>query len=278
MGPGIVCAQCSAYQQFDREVWASAMLFAHAVGDLGGCGPEGRFPHPAIWIGEVNPHRALGKSETFAIHDDGAGFKLEAAPGVPACSTCDQLPELRMGSSHVTASCSHCRVESQYALPAGLEHVASSVLAVVSEEQRLDRAEVRVQQTSGGLQALACPKCGGALSASNTRVLTCPYCGTASFLPVHARAKGPGYLAAPIVFWVAFRGPSAARVALERPRVEDKPNPLAGLLGRGLKPLPGIELAPVRPGPDFAQLGVTTGLTALALGVGYLIAEAAGWI
>jgi Zn finger protein HypA/HybF involved in hydrogenase expression len=277
MGPGITCAQCGGYQQFDHAVWGAALLFAHDVGELGGYGPEGQFPHPTLWIGEANPYRAIGRSETFATHEDD-DFKLEASPGAPACAGCDALYDLRTDASGLVARCPRCGVESRYTLPASLAQIAPAVLAALSEEQRLDRVEVRVRQTTEGLQALACPKCGGALSASNTRVLACPYCGTASFLPVHARAKGPGYLAPPIVFWVAFRGRSTARVALERPRVENKANPLAGLLGRGLKPLPGIELAPVRPGADFAQLALTLGLTALALGVGYLIAQTAGWI
>jgi hypothetical protein len=147
---------------------------------------------------------------------------------------------------------------------------------VVADEQRQGHTEVRVQQSPTGLQVLACPNCGASLEASSARSLVCSFCKTTSFLPTQARIRGPGQLVEPIVFWVAFRGPSPTRTALERPRALEPKLNLS--LGRGIKPLPGIALAPVRPGLDVAQLALTIGLTLGALGVGFVVALMADWL
>lgn len=75
------------------------------------------------------------------------------------------------------------------------------------------------------------------------------------------------------MFWIAFEGPSLERQKIETPvhvQVKDDRGAGAVVFGRGLAPLPGIELAPRAPGPDLRQWGLVLSLTAAALGVGYL--------
>lgn len=164
---------------------------------------------------------------------------------------------------------------ARYAIARGVAELAPMLRAVVSEDQRIDRRDVRVQQVDAGLVALTCPQCGAAVKAESGQTVTCAYCRTVAFIPPRARPRGPSRIVKPIDFYASFEGPSPERAALEAPK---PPDPVArigakakGLFARGLTPLAGIELAPKREGLDVKQLAVTTSLTALALGAGYLV-------
>src|SRR5262245_44848647 len=61
----VECAHCGLRQRFDIEDWQPALELAHAVADLAGPNPEGRSPHPAIWIGSDNPYATIGDRTTF---------------------------------------------------------------------------------------------------------------------------------------------------------------------------------------------------------------------
>lgn len=276
MSGGAECAQCGSFQHVDRGAWGSKLAFAHAVADLAGPHREGRTSNPEVWIGDANPHAKVGLTETFAATSDDA-LAVEVAPGHPVCRRCHAPCTVRFEPGGVATSCASCGTFARYGTPPQLSQSAPAVRGVVADEQRADRPEVRVAQGDAGLVTLACPNCGAALRPSNAQTIECGYCHTLAFVPVRARARGPGQLASPVVFWIAFSGPSAMRTELEQPKASGgKLN--AGLLSRGLSPLPGIELAPARPGLDVRQLALTTGLTAGALAVGYAVALAAGWV
>ena len=267
---GVHCAQCGAFQRFDRTGWIAALAFAHEIGDLAGPMPEGRFPHPRIWIGDDNPHRMIGQTGTFADKDAGP-IHVQAASGYPVCARCPALLDLHFEGARLTARCASCRDVNTYELPAEAMGYSSALRAVVAPEQQMERRFVRAQETQAGLVALLCPQCGAAVRPTDATTVTCAYCGTVAFLPSRMRSRSGGQIVQAPIFWVAMQGPSPEREALEqrRPKVDAGKKKALGILSRGFSPLLGIELADVKPGLDGRQLALTVGLTALALALGF---------
>jgi hypothetical protein len=266
------CAQCGSLQRFEPDRWSGGLEHARTVGDLGGPNPEGRAPDPAIWIGEDNPHRNIGVTETFGKHD-AAPFALEASPGWPVCRRCCVPLECAVQGTQVATRCPGCGAQARHDVPGMLQErgATTGLAGVVSDENRVDRREIRVQATAAGPVALHCPQCGAAVqsvgAASNT--IECPYCKTLAIIPPRARPRDQGTLVKPAVFWIAFRGRSPARVTLTTPISPAAAGKVTQVFSRGLKPLPGIDLAPRKPGTDVRQWIFTLAMTVLALALGY---------
>ncbi|MSP23873.1 MAG: AgmX/PglI C-terminal domain-containing protein [Myxococcales bacterium] len=285
---GVNCSQCGAFQRFDKEAWRDALIFAHDIADLAGPEREGRFPSPLLWIGDDNPHRLLGVTETFASKDF-CQIHMEACAGFPTCKRCRVPLEVRLAADKCATTCPRCQERAEWALPAEARNFHRALNAIISSEQRLDRKCVKIQATQAGLAALLCPQCGGAVRPGVGDTVECPYCHVHAFLPIRARARDGGALAAAPVFWLAFRGPSAMRAVLENPPAHMSTPGTANLLavlgrknalrlssGRAMTPLPGIALAPPRPGLDVRQFALTLGLAALALVGGATLATLTG--
>jgi hypothetical protein len=272
------CAQCGSLQRFDPSAWGDGLAFARAVGDLGGPHPEGRYPSGDVWIGDINPYREVGSTKAFATRQD-ERVSIDACPGFPVCRSCRQPLECQIAGTRVQTRCGGCGMVAQYAIPSASSSFGPDLRGVVSEEHRLERREVRVQTTQSGVAALTCPQCGAALHGIAGPLVECAYCRTLAFIPPRARPRESGRLVAPSVFWVAFAGPSPERVELEAPGRPPAEKPTKAkavqILGRGLAPLPGIELAPRATGIDVKQWTLVVVLTALALGVGYVVMLAA---
>jgi hypothetical protein len=272
MGDGVDCAQCGSYQRFDNGAWRGGLAFAHAVGDLAGPHPEGRFPSADVWIGDLNPHANVGVTVTFATEEKD-GVRVEACPGFPVCRRCRALLEVRVERGVTTTRCAGCGAQARYALPTSLS--SESARAVVAEEQRLERREVKVQATATGLVALTCPQCGAAVKPLDGTTVECTYCRAIAFVPPRARPRGPERIVEPIVFFVAFEGPSPPRAELERPKPPDEKkttkDKAKNAISRGISPLPGIDLADPKPGLDVRQLALTLGLSAVAITAGYFL-------
>jgi hypothetical protein len=179
--------------------------------------------------------------------------------------------EVRIEGNMAVTQCPICREQGRFELPAEARGFLAALVGVVSAEQRIDRQSVKVQQTQAGLVALLCPQCGAAVRPADGDTVECSYCKAVAFLPARVRTRGGGQIVQAPIFWVAIRGPSTKRAELEQPRPEATKNAMkaaAGVLKRGISPLPGIELAPPRGGLDWKQLALTVGLTALALLIG----------
>ena len=78
----VECAHCGLRQRFEVQHWAPALGVAHAVGDLAGPAPEGRRPHPSLWIGSENSFARIGDTHTFERTTQGE-LTLEASSGHP---------------------------------------------------------------------------------------------------------------------------------------------------------------------------------------------------
>lgn len=277
----VECAQCGQAQRFDVEAWHEALAFAHGVGDLAFPLPEGRLSHPAVWVGDDNPHLRVGHTEVFAEHRqssvqviDGVtvhrSLFIEAAPGHPTCEGCRAPMEVELRSTGAEASCRQCGSRFGYQLPAGAERYCEGLAGVVADIHRSDQRRARLETTADGPVSLKCPECGGALPATRERLLKCGYCGTGSLIPAQARLRDAGQVLTPDIWWLAFRGPSKRREALEEPPAPEKKKPKTKL-EKARAGMTDLELAQEKPGRYVPQLLLNLLLPSAALAAAVVV-------
>jgi len=288
----IDCAQCGVRQRFDTDSWGEALAFAHAVGDLAGPDPEGRAPHPGIWIGGDNPHQNLGQSETFGVfrqtgmHSvDGLeiprSLRIEAAPGQPTCRACHvALKTTVTGEGRVETVCPRCQTTATYVLPKGATSVTAhaALLGVISDEHRTDRPRAQ-ESSSGDARALSCPSCGGPLKlAPHDRLAHCEFCKTTCVIPARALVRD-GQVPKPALWWQLFSGLSAKRRELLTETGEQRIGSIAlppvfaptSLKTAPIGGAPGVYEAPAAPGLKIEQMLFTLGIGSLAVAIGYVV-------
>src|SRR5262249_38772865 len=108
-GGAVECAHCGLRQRFEVSSWGPALAMAHAVGDLAGPSPEGRSPHPTLWIGSENPYARVGDTRTFEHGSKGEDVSIDAAPGHPVCHACQTpLAATVTGTGAVSTRCPGC--------------------------------------------------------------------------------------------------------------------------------------------------------------------------
>lgn len=283
----VECAQCGQAQRFDVDAWHEALAHAHALGDLAYPLPQGRYLHPDIWI--ESPYLAIGSTDCFAEHRQSSAFErdgmtiqrslfIEAGPGQPVCADCRVALTVEVDARGAHTRCEGCGATATYKLPGRGKSLAAGLVGIVGEAHRTDRLRAKMESSAGGPVALNCPDCGGSLPATRDRVLTCEYCGTASLIPAQARTRDAGQVLKPDVWWVAFRGHSAKREALEAPThvIEQKKKGaqgVEGLVGLAQKPKPEthLELGDPRPGRYGFQLMLNLGLPTIALLIAVIV-------
>jgi hypothetical protein len=279
----VECGHCGLRQRFDVEQWKHGLTFAHNVGDLSGPMPEGRNPHPVIWIGSENTHVETGVSRTFE-HETFGVLAVDAAPGHPVCGRCREplgLSVPRPGT--VQTLCHRCGDRATHGISDAVRALYPSLVAAVSEEIRCDRPKARTTSTAAGVMALTCPSCGAPLELKETgTVHTCGYCKASCVVPHQSVARALRRTPEPSIFWLLFQGLSETRSALLSPPSPDGPDmgeaakkALAMLKLRKAAPVgesPGVYEAPEKKGFNGLQALVTVGLAALALSIGLVIA------
>jgi hypothetical protein len=279
------CACCGLHQRFDVEAWREVLAFAHAVGDLAGPSPEGRHPHPTLWIGSENPHAHVGDTETF----DRRGVvcsnevSVDAAPGHPVCRACHVPLAMQIrGPGAVATQCPRCADRAEYTVADAARRLCGSLLGAVAHEHRTDRPRARAAPTKEGVIALACPACGAPLSVTGTgRLQTCSFCKASCIVPARNASQRGGDAPAPEVWWLLFQGASQKRRELEAPTEEDTSAVKAAI--NLLKPggdsapvgdAPGVYSAPEVRGIYWPQVGLTVLLGSVAVAIGFGIFEA----
>ncbi len=276
------CAHCGLRQRFDATAWGAALGFAHAVGDLAGPNPEGRAPDPVIWIGDLNPHAAVGVSKAFAHAGEASGaLDIHAAPGHPVCRRC-RVPLSTSVSTPgtVTTRCPTCSEEASYTLVDASRAAYSGLIAAVADEHRTDRPRAQPMPTQSGVVAIKCPGCGAPLSVQGTeKVQTCAYCKASCFVAGKNLARFLNRTPEPEVWWVLFQGPSGERSKLTaaEPEAEAAGKNVLAILKPGARTdtvgdKPGVYEAPEEPGIHWPQVLLTVLLGTLAVAVGYFIA------
>ncbi|APR81719.1 Hypothetical protein A7982_07068 [Minicystis rosea] len=280
----VECAHCGLRQRFDVSSWPAALGFAHAVGDLAGPLPEGRNPHPWLWIGSENPYVAVGDSATFERVESGA-LSIDAAPGHPVCRRCHVPVAVHVtGPGAAETRCPTCGDTARYAITDDARKVAESVVAVIADEHRNDRLRAHAVATQAGVMALKCPSCGAPLGVPDSGgIATCTFCKAACIVPARVRTRARNETPEPDVWWILFQGASAKRRELEAP-VDNAP---AGIAPFNFKKLmgarpdapigdaPGVYDAPEVPGIYWPQVALTALVGTVAAGLGVLIYELA---
>jgi len=277
------CVHCGLRQHFEVSAWVPALGFAHDIGDLAGPAPEGRCPHPTLWIGSENPYQGVGDAVTFAQLPRNAysALSIEATPGFPVCAACHVPLDVTVtGPGACTTACPRCGVRAVYALPDGARNLDELMVAVIADEHRTECPQAQRTTTQAGVTALACPSCGGPLRLAGTgRLQVCAFCNASCIVPARHFARNEGAQRPPDVFWILFRGPSPKRAELEQPVPAQAA--AAAVAMSLLKPqaaatdtignTPGVYEAPERPGIHWPQVLLTLALGTVALIVGWLV-------
>lgn len=274
----VECAHCGLRQRFEVPQWTPALEFAHAVGDLAGPLPEGRNPHPTLWIGSENPYDGVGVRHAFE-HAESGVLSIDAAPGHPVCKRC-RVPLvasiLRPGA--VETRCPTCGDLAKFNANDQGRSLCPSLVAVVADEHRSDRPRAQAQPTQTGVTALKCPSCGAPLGMPDSGgMATCTFCSAACIVPARVRARARHGTPEPDVWWMLFQGVSAKRRELQEPTDDGAPGPAVKALrliklGGDQTPIgdaPGVYDAPEVPGIYWPQVAVTavTGTAAAVLGL-----------
>jgi hypothetical protein len=275
----VECAHCGLRQRFEVGVWRPALELAHSVGDLAGPQPEGKNPHPAVWIGSDNPFARIGDTATFE-HTNINAVSLDAAPGHPVCEKCGEPRHVLLsGPGACQTRCPSCGDQATYAISDASRQLYGGVLAVVSDDHRSDRPKASTNTTAAGVMALNCPSCGAPLTLEgNTSVQTCAYCKTSCVVPHRSLSRALHVAVEPAIWWVLMRGISPKRAELLR---HDKKQGettvqaiklLKGVTGpKALGEAPGVYEAPEIKGWNFAQMLFTMAVAAVALLIAFVV-------
>jgi hypothetical protein len=279
----VECACCGLRQRFEVDAWREALDFAHAVGDLGWPPPEGRHPHPTLWVGSENPYLTVGGTLAFASVDgiSSSGVAVDAAPGHPVCGACHVPLTTQVTAPGVlTTQCPRCGDRAAYAVGDEARRLSGSLVAAVAHEHRTDRPRARTLATQSGVVALTCPGCGAPLSlTSGGRLQVCAFCRVACIVPARSLALRGQDTPKPEVWWVLFQGASRKRRELEAPTEGTsgttataalallKPGPRGAPIGDA----PGVYEAPEVRGTYWPQLALTLLAGSVAVLLGFVL-------
>jgi len=277
----VECAHCGLRQRFDVSSWTPALDFAQAVGDLAGPLPEGRNPHPTLWIGSENPYAGVGDTGTFERTESGA-LAIDAAPGHPVCRKCQVPVTVTVTAPGAAATrCPTCGDTATYALADEGKNLSSALVALVADDHRNDKRRAQAAPTQAGVMALACPACGAPLGLPDAGgIAPCTFCKIACIVPARVRMRARNETPEPTVWWMLFQGASAKRRALEAPTDDAGGGAKAALklikFGHDDTPIgdaPGVYDAPEVPGIYWPQVAVTGALGTAAVTIGVLLYE-----
>jgi hypothetical protein len=217
----VECACCGLRQRFDVSAWPVALDFAHGVGDLAWPLPEGRHPHPTLWVGSENPYTKVGDTLAFASVEgiSTSGVAVDATPGHPVCAACHvPLTTQVTGPGALTTQCPRCGDRATYAVGDEARALSGSLVAALAPEHRTDRPRARTMATQAGVVALTCPGCGAPLSlGSGGRLQVCAFCKVACIVPARSVPRRGQDTPKPEVWWILFHGASQKRRELEAP-------------------------------------------------------------
>ncbi|MBL9016675.1 MAG: hypothetical protein JNL83_20980 [Myxococcales bacterium] len=207
-GDGVTCTKCGVEQKFDTS-WKELVAFAHAVGDFGTPGHEGRFPDPAIRLTEAKPHAQVGSGAPWVEAPHG-----EVTLGNPLCRGCRAPVVAVPGGASFTTECSGCKERRSYERAPAKRY---KLAGVVADEHEVDRREVGVTSNRGAM-IITCPNCNGQLSGitQSDGACTCAFCSAQCRISTRTHAK-VGHADTPRkVWWFHLAGPCAERTQIAR--------------------------------------------------------------
>jgi hypothetical protein len=226
----VECQRCGLRQAFTPGQWEQALDTAHAIADLCGPNPEGRFLGLGPSIAAKNPSKSLGvehtrtesKQSTTTIDGNGTRsrtLRILVSPGHPLCHACHLPLHVKLDAAGKSETeCARCGDRATYALPTGATAKAPALRAVIGEEHRTDRprAKIDAKVDAAGVAALTCPSCGAGLPVEpGADLATCSFCHTTSRVARKGWAQASGAAPAFDPFWVLLEGPSKRRRVLQ---------------------------------------------------------------
>jgi hypothetical protein len=241
----VTCLHCGLEQRLDPNQWWGALSHAHAVADLCGPHPEGRFPNELVSIRRHNPFAQVGTSCTSAEHHGTSNDRGQpildviATPGHPPCPVCHTPLELvRVAPPELALECPNpaCGERTTTVLPDGVRMKIPDLVGIAGSEHEKGRRDVRIQRGPAGLGCY-CPACSAIVSVvSYSTLVECQHCHTISRVPDKA-LRSLGFEAPKRqLWWLLFEGPSKLRAKLERTERR------------------AVARAPARPGPARPSL------------------------
>jgi hypothetical protein len=220
----VECLRCGIDQRFDRKQWESGLSHAHAVSDLCGPNPLGRFSSGAPLLN--NPFDSIGVEHTFAELEQGGhqSVAVKAMPGHPLCPKCKAPLAVHAASAELfELACPRCPHRTRYDLPPGAIGLVRGLAGVVAEEQEQGGRDAGIQEDASGAVAIRCPNCSGPLPADGRRtVMHCTYCGIAVRFPASALRRLGHHDARVELWWIYFTQPSGQRAELEAAALADQ--------------------------------------------------------
>ncbi len=275
----VECAHCGLRQRFEITSWRPALEFAHSVADLAGPNPEGKNPHPSVWVGSDNPHARVGDTATFE-HTTVGALAVDASAGHPVCDKCDEALQVMLtGTGTCQTQCPRCGDRGTFSMPDNARQLYGGILAAISVDHRSDRPKANTTATSAGVMALSCPSCGAPLTLEGkTSIQTCAYCKTSCVVPHRSISRALQVAVEPTIWWVLMRGisPKRAELLSEDKKVGEGAKLAIGLLkgvagGKALGEAPGVYEAPEIKGWNVPQMLFTILLGAIALFIAFVL-------
>jgi hypothetical protein len=267
----VECAYCGLRQRFEPSTWREALDFAHAVGDLAGPGPEGRYPDPGLWIGPVNPFRDTGETIAFSeFRQSGVeisegmtipkSLQIAAAPGFPVCGRCRAPVAVQvLPGGRATTTCGTCSDTGTFVMPERARSFGEALVAVVAHEHRTNRVDAtQMAPSETGVSALVCPNCGAPLALrGGDRTVQCQFCSAFCRIPGRFLIRAGQDKIEPEIWWMLFNGLSRKRRELES----------------GSSEAATIEIPPLEQGLNYKQWIVNLAFLLAALFIGFELAS-----
>lgn len=208
LGEGVVCTRCGIEQRYDEENWEELVDFAHAVGDFGAPGPQGRYPDQPV--PKQKPFAHIGSRGSWA-----RSGMFYASPGNPLCDSCKApLVVTNRGEGHLEVSCSSCGERRGYEVPPSSRF--SQLAGLRADEHEAGRRDARIVENAGGVVVLQCPNCSAPLTgiADSKGIVSCGFCQIPCRISTRTHARA-GHRHVPLkTWWLYFDQPSQKRMRL----------------------------------------------------------------
>ncbi len=213
------CAHCDYEQDVLVDSFAEGLREAHGVGDLAWPPPDGRHPDPDCPLPDDLPQRvAIGGPAAALLWADG-GVRMTVRVGCPLCARCAAPLRAHTAAGKTLVRCDACGARDVYTLP---ERHAETLAGALLEAWRARDADepaprpVTVVREGARVLTLRCPQCGGALDAPDSARVVCPYCATVCAVEAPLQRHFAEREVATAPLWLRFKGPSPARLALQK--------------------------------------------------------------
>src|SRR5262249_11169298 len=172
---------CGQDAAIELVTWQQAIAHAHAVGDLAGPDPQGRFPEPGKKLGGRNPFADVGKRRTFVDETIGE-LEIRAMPGQPPCATCSTpLAVESQSDGMLVMRCPGCGAKHTYEAPFDAIEAMPALRGIVADEHVRGLRDVALEDTIEGEKLAFCPKCQADVPIhGRSTIVDCPSCATRS--------------------------------------------------------------------------------------------------